>query len=280
MKKFLSSLRPTILAALLVSTILIVPASAAPDSTPPQGNVDANFSTVNIGTASPAGLQVDETGVISNPTSSMVQIKDNDGVLIESQNNPLAALRVNNFPGAIAIWGVATTAAVIGNADTGTGVLGSGATGGVEGSSFSGTGVKGWSTNGTGVLGTGPIGGTFSQSGGLNAVNLGTSTHAISTTGNVAVSGKLTATSIGTFTMRLTTNLVNPGAFISSNTPCLSGELALSCNYNTTANPNEFQLAHLHMNSGATNSCLLYAQNTGAVQRSVTTRALCFNSSL
>jgi hypothetical protein len=291
----------TFLAAILVSTILLLPASAAPNSAPPKGNVDANFSSVNIGTSDTPALRIDEKGTISSPTDSDIFINHVRGVHIKVDNDTSNnALSVRNEKGDGAIWAWSKFRAIIGVSEktavagygtiTGirgesisvTGVHGISVGGvGIKGDSVDGTGVKASSKTGNGIESSGVIGGIFRNKD-LNTdrfVYLSTLEHAILAKGDVLIDGKLTADAIGTYKKRSITLPIHRKTETVINSPCLGKEKALSCSYTTTVKPSEFQLGYVDLQGSGPNSCTLHAYSTEFTTKSITLNTLCFDSS-
>jgi hypothetical protein len=275
------------LAVLMVTAIFLLPVSAAPRSSPPKGNVDANFSSVNIGTGNSPGLRIDEKGIISNPAHAYISIKNDKGVKIDAENNNMG-LEVDNSKGATAISGFGKQTGILGRSLEENGVEGIGETNGVLGVSDHGTGVRAKSIEGSGIVSYGTkSAGTFlnlvdPQSGVdfNNVVDLATPIYAIKAQGDVAVLGKLTALHIGRYIVRSTKK--NLGAkkteTASMNSPCLSYEQALSCGYSLSAFPSQFTLSYIGVKNDTT-SCGLYGQITTANKATLTLDTLCFDPS-
>lgn len=78
------SISSTAIAAFLVVGLTAIPVLATgPVSTPVGGNVDPKFSTLSVGTGSPAGFNVDASGILSNPVGTKpLTIKDAQGLLV------------------------------------------------------------------------------------------------------------------------------------------------------------------------------------------------------
>lgn len=73
----------TTFAALIVLGVTAIPVLAGPSAIPVSGNVEPKFSTMTVGTGSPAGFTVDSSGILSNPDASLpLKITDSKGLLV------------------------------------------------------------------------------------------------------------------------------------------------------------------------------------------------------
>ncbi len=87
-------------AALLLLTVTAIPAFAAPSSTPTGGNVDPLFSTLAVGTGSPAGLKIDTAGILSNPSPfKPLTVNDGQGFLVTAGSGTLSVSNGGNVSG-------------------------------------------------------------------------------------------------------------------------------------------------------------------------------------
>lgn len=85
------SISSTTVAALIILSAGALPVLAGPSGTPTSGNVDPKFSTLTVGTGSPAGFKADATGVLSNPDNTKpFMITDAQGLLVTAGGGNLA----------------------------------------------------------------------------------------------------------------------------------------------------------------------------------------------